>query len=156
MTAAPTYEPVIGLEIHVQLKTQTKMFCGCRVSFGEAPNTHTCPTCLGLPGALPVINERAVQFGVMIGLAFGCEIVAFDPMPSAEAVAAMDALIRGGRADALLYNSQAVSPITTQVRAAAQHAGIPVVAVTETLPPHLSFQQWQLGQVRSLERALAR
>src|SRR2546421_298921 len=60
------------------------------------------------------------------------------------------------QADAMLYNSQAVSPITTQVRAAAQHAGIPVVAVTETLPPHLSFQQWQLGQVRSLERALAR
>ena len=68
------YEPVIGLEIHVQLKTQTKMFCGCQVSFGDPPNTHTCPTCLGLPGALPVVNERAVQFGIMIGLAFGCEI----------------------------------------------------------------------------------
>jgi aspartyl-tRNA(Asn)/glutamyl-tRNA(Gln) amidotransferase subunit B len=70
----PEYEPVIGLEIHVQLKTLTKMFCGCEVSFGDPPNTHTCPTCLGLPGALPVVNERAVQFGVMIGLAFGCEI----------------------------------------------------------------------------------
>jgi aspartyl-tRNA(Asn)/glutamyl-tRNA(Gln) amidotransferase subunit B len=68
------YEPVIGLEIHVQLKTRTKMFCGCEVSFGDPPNTHTCPTCLGLPGALPVVNERAVQFGVMIGLAFGCDI----------------------------------------------------------------------------------
>ncbi|MFL5823830.1 MAG: Asp-tRNA(Asn)/Glu-tRNA(Gln) amidotransferase subunit GatB [Solirubrobacteraceae bacterium] len=68
------YEPVIGLEIHVQLKTATKMFCGCRTSFGEEPNTHTCPVCLGLPGALPVTNERAVQFGMMIGLAFGCEI----------------------------------------------------------------------------------
>ncbi|MBV8430217.1 MAG: Asp-tRNA(Asn)/Glu-tRNA(Gln) amidotransferase subunit GatB [Solirubrobacterales bacterium] len=68
------YEPVIGLEIHVQLKTRTKMFCACEVSFGEAPNTHTCPTCLGLPGALPVVNARAVQFGVMIGLAFGCRI----------------------------------------------------------------------------------
>jgi aspartyl-tRNA(Asn)/glutamyl-tRNA(Gln) amidotransferase subunit B len=68
------YEPVIGLEIHVQLKTRTKMFCGCKVSFGDPPNTHTCPTCLGLPGALPVVNERAIQFGVMIGLAFGCDI----------------------------------------------------------------------------------
>jgi aspartyl-tRNA(Asn)/glutamyl-tRNA(Gln) amidotransferase subunit B len=69
-----TYEPVIGLEIHVQLKTRTKMFCGCQLSFGDPPNTHTCPVCLGLPGTLPVINERAVHFGVMIGLALGCEI----------------------------------------------------------------------------------
>ena len=68
------YEPVIGLEIHVQLRTRTKMFCGCEVTFGEAPNTHTCPVCLGLPGALPVANERAVQFAVMIGLALGSEI----------------------------------------------------------------------------------
>jgi aspartyl-tRNA(Asn)/glutamyl-tRNA(Gln) amidotransferase subunit B len=68
------YEPVIGLEIHVQLDTRTKMFCGCELSFGDPPNTHTCPTCLGLPGALPVANERAVRFAVMIGLAFGCEI----------------------------------------------------------------------------------
>ena len=72
--SAVEYEPVIGLEIHVQLKTRTKMFCGCEVSFGDPPNTHTCPTCLGLPGPLPVVNERAVQFGIMIGLAFGCEI----------------------------------------------------------------------------------
>jgi aspartyl-tRNA(Asn)/glutamyl-tRNA(Gln) amidotransferase subunit B len=74
MSSLTEYEPVIGLEIHVQLKTQTKMFCGCRVTFGDPPNTHTCPTCLGLPGALPVVNARAVQFGVMIGLAFECEI----------------------------------------------------------------------------------
>jgi aspartyl-tRNA(Asn)/glutamyl-tRNA(Gln) amidotransferase subunit B len=70
------WEPVIGLEIHVQLRTQTKMFCGCRVTFGDPPNTHTCPTCLGLPGALPVANRRAVHFGVMIGLAVGAEIAA--------------------------------------------------------------------------------
>jgi aspartyl-tRNA(Asn)/glutamyl-tRNA(Gln) amidotransferase subunit B len=69
-----SYEPVIGLEIHVQLSTRTKMFCGCELSFGDPPNTHTCPTCLGLPGALPVANEQAVRFAVMIGLAFGCEI----------------------------------------------------------------------------------
>ena len=68
------YEPVIGLEIHVQLKTATKMFCSCPTSFGDPPNIHTCPVCLGLPGALPAVNERAVRFGVMIGLAFGCEI----------------------------------------------------------------------------------
>jgi aspartyl-tRNA(Asn)/glutamyl-tRNA(Gln) amidotransferase subunit B len=74
MSAAATYEPVIGLEIHVQLATSTKMFCGCRTSFGDPPNIHTCPTCLGLPGALPVPNERAVRFGVMIGLALGSEI----------------------------------------------------------------------------------
>ena len=70
----PDYEPVIGLEIHVQLSTRTKMFCGCELSFNDPPNTHTCPTCLGLPGALPVVNERAIHFGMMIGLALGCEI----------------------------------------------------------------------------------
>jgi len=69
-----TWEPVIGLEIHVQLATATKMFCGCEPVFGDPPNTHTCPVCLGLPGALPVANERAIQFGLMIGLALGSEL----------------------------------------------------------------------------------
>ena len=68
------YEPVIGLEIHVQLATNTKMFCGCALSFGEPPNTLTCPICLGLPGALPLANERAIHFGLMIGLALGSEL----------------------------------------------------------------------------------
>ena len=76
--------------------------------------------------------------------------------PPPEAVAAMDELMRGRRVDALLYNSQAVSPITTRVRAAARLAGIPVVGMAETIPPRRSFQQWQLAQARSLEHALAR
>ncbi len=67
-------EPVIGLEIHVQLATRTKMFCGCELSFGDPPNTHTCSVCLGLPGSLPVANARAIHFGLQIGLALGCEI----------------------------------------------------------------------------------
>ena len=67
---------MIGLEIHVQLKTRTKMFCGCELSFGDPPNVHTCPVCLGLPGALPVINSGAVDFAIMIGLALGSEIAA--------------------------------------------------------------------------------
>ncbi|MBV8941815.1 MAG: Asp-tRNA(Asn)/Glu-tRNA(Gln) amidotransferase subunit GatB, partial [Solirubrobacterales bacterium] len=74
VAAADGYEPVIGLEIHVQLSTRTKMFCGCEIRFGERPNTHTCPVCLGLPGALPVVNERAVIFAAMIGLAFGSDV----------------------------------------------------------------------------------
>ncbi|HTB70075.1 MAG TPA: Asp-tRNA(Asn)/Glu-tRNA(Gln) amidotransferase subunit GatB [Solirubrobacteraceae bacterium] len=72
--AQAAFEPVIGLEIHVQLATASKMFCGCALSFGEPPNTHTCPVCLGLPGSLPVANERAVHLGLMIGLALGSEL----------------------------------------------------------------------------------
>jgi aspartyl-tRNA(Asn)/glutamyl-tRNA(Gln) amidotransferase subunit B len=68
------YEAVIGLEIHVQLATASKMFCGCEVAFGEPPNTRTCAVCLGLPGSLPVANARAVHFGLMIGLALGSEL----------------------------------------------------------------------------------
>lgn len=69
-----TYKAVIGLEFHVHLATTTKMFCGCRVTYGEEPNTHTCPVCLGHPGALPVINEKAIELGVMAGLALNCDV----------------------------------------------------------------------------------
>src|SRR5215207_3417020 len=69
-----TYEPVIGLEIHVQVSTKTKMFCGCELSFGDDPNVHTCPICLAHPGTLPVLNEQAVLYGLQIALALGCEI----------------------------------------------------------------------------------
>jgi aspartyl-tRNA(Asn)/glutamyl-tRNA(Gln) amidotransferase subunit B len=73
-TTAHNYEPVIGLEIHVQLKTRTKMFCGCELSFGDDPNIHTCPVCLGHPGTLPVTNAEAVHYGLMIALALGCQL----------------------------------------------------------------------------------
>jgi aspartyl-tRNA(Asn)/glutamyl-tRNA(Gln) amidotransferase subunit B len=69
-----TWEPVIGLEIHVQLKTRTKMFCRCPVGFGAGENTQTCPVCLGFPGALPVPNRTAIEWVVKLGLALGCEI----------------------------------------------------------------------------------
>jgi aspartyl-tRNA(Asn)/glutamyl-tRNA(Gln) amidotransferase subunit B len=72
--AAPELEAVIGLEIHVQLSTRTKMFCGCELSFGDEPNVHTCPVCLAHPGVLPVVNEEAILYGVKIGLALDCEI----------------------------------------------------------------------------------
>ena len=69
-----TWEPVLGLEIHVQLKTRTKMFCRCPVGFGAGENTQTCPVCLGFPGALPVPNRAAIEWTILLGLALGCEI----------------------------------------------------------------------------------
>jgi aspartyl-tRNA(Asn)/glutamyl-tRNA(Gln) amidotransferase subunit B len=83
-TALPTYEdavrryePVIGLETHVELGTRTKMFCGCRTDFGAEPNTQVCPVCLGLPGALPVANRAGIEATIRIGLALNCEIAAW-------------------------------------------------------------------------------
>jgi len=69
-----TYDVVIGLEVHAQLTTRTKMFCGCPTTFGAPPNTQTCPVCQGMPGTLPVINRRAVEYGVRTALAFNCRV----------------------------------------------------------------------------------
>jgi aspartyl-tRNA(Asn)/glutamyl-tRNA(Gln) amidotransferase subunit B len=72
--AAPEWETVVGLEVHCELRTQTKLFCPCRNAFGEAPNTNVCPVCLGLPGSLPVLNEQAVELAMRIGAALHSEV----------------------------------------------------------------------------------
>jgi aspartyl-tRNA(Asn)/glutamyl-tRNA(Gln) amidotransferase subunit B len=74
VAARAKYEPVIGLEVHVQLLTVTKIFCSCSTRFGDPPNTNVCPVCLGLPGALPVLNRKAVDFAVLAAMALGCRI----------------------------------------------------------------------------------
>jgi zinc/manganese transport system substrate-binding protein len=118
-----------------------------RRSFAGKPVAYTDPVpgylieAAGLKNVSPSSFTRAIEEGT-------------DPTP--QAVAAVDALVSGRKIAVLLYNSQAVSPITARVRSAAVHAGIPVVGMTETLPPHLSFQQWQLAQARALYRALSR
>ena len=71
------YEPVIGLEVHVELKTDTKIFCNCSTAFGGAPNSHVCPVCLGLPGTLPVLNKKVLEYAVKAGLATNCTIAKF-------------------------------------------------------------------------------
>jgi zinc/manganese transport system substrate-binding protein len=118
-----------------------------RARFGGAPVAYTEPVpgyllaAAGLRNLAPDSFTRLIEEGTE---------------PSPAAVAAMDSLVAKRRIRALLYNSQAVSPITAQLRAAARKAGIPVVGVSETLPPHLTFQQWQLDQARALAAALAR
>jgi zinc/manganese transport system substrate-binding protein len=118
-----------------------------RARFGGAPVAYTEPVPGYLVAAAGLRNLAPDSFTRLIEE--GAE-------PSASAVGAMSTLIADHRIRLLLYNSQAVSPLTARLRAAAQDAGIPVVPVSETLPPHLTFQQWQLGQARALAAALAR
>ena len=68
------YETVIGLEVHVELATKTKIFCGCSTAFGAEPNAHTCPVCTGMPGSLPVLNKQVVEYAMAVGLATNCDI----------------------------------------------------------------------------------
>jgi aspartyl-tRNA(Asn)/glutamyl-tRNA(Gln) amidotransferase subunit B len=75
--AVQRYEPVIGLETHVELGTRTKMFCGCTTTFGVEPNSQVCPVCLGLPGSLPVVNRMAIEYAIKIGLALNCSIASW-------------------------------------------------------------------------------
>jgi len=74
---AKQYETVIGLEVHVELATKTKIFCGCTTEFGGAPNTHTCPVCTGMPGSLPVLNKQVVEYAMAVGLATNCDITRY-------------------------------------------------------------------------------
>ena len=77
--ALAAYDPVLGLEVHVELNTISKMFCGCSAAFGAEPNTQVCAVCLGLPGSLPVVNAKAVESAIRIGLALNCTIAGTRP-----------------------------------------------------------------------------
>lgn len=128
-------QPLRGLVTQIE-----RRFKGAPVAYTE-PVPGYLTAAGGLTNRAPQAFTRAVEDGT-------------EPAP--QAVAAMDALVTGHKIKVLLYNSQTVTPVTERVRTAALHAGIPVVGVTETLPPHRTFQQWQLAQTRALYRALSK
>jgi len=117
------FVPVIGLEIHAQLLTKSKLFCGCSTEFGSEPNTHTCPVCLGLPGALPVVNEKAVEYAVMMILAVDGEVVResvfsrknyfYPDLPKGYQISQYDLPIgRGGAVQLSIDNKERAIPLT--------------------------------------------
>lgn len=75
--AIARYDVVMGIEVHVELNTKTKMFCGCATTFGNTPNSQVCPICLAMPGALPAVNEKAVESAIRLGLALECQVASF-------------------------------------------------------------------------------
>ncbi|MCH7495406.1 MAG: hypothetical protein IH825_04845 [Candidatus Marinimicrobia bacterium] len=75
-SAKENWEPVIGLEVHTQLSTESKIFCGCKAEYGAPPNSRVCPVCLGMPGVLPVLNKQAIEYAVMVGVAMNCRAAA--------------------------------------------------------------------------------
>ena len=76
-SAKEKWESVIGLEIHAQLSTESKIFCGCKAEYGAPPNSRVCPVCLGMPGVLPVLNKQSIEYAVMVGVALSCKIAGY-------------------------------------------------------------------------------
>jgi len=124
--AIARYQPVLGLEVHVELSTQTKMFCGCPTAFGAAPNTQVCPTCLGLPGSLPVVNQVAVESAIRIGLALNCDVAPwgrfarknyfYPDMPKDYQISQYDEPICvGGWLDVVVPGADGAAPTTVRV-----------------------------------------
>ena len=145
-TSLAAYDPALGLEVHVELNTASKMFCGCPTEFGAEPNTQICPTCLGLPGAMPVVNAKAVESAIRIGLALNCEIAEwcrfarknyfYPDMPKNfqtsqyDEPIAFDGWTRGRGATARPSGSRSSAPTWRRTPASRTHVGAPPAAST--------------------------